>query len=53
MRPGGAPDGAGLLLADAIKQIPVAEEKRTGYERDSFKHWVDKTVTAAGPVRRS
>ncbi|WP_239476253.1 HNH endonuclease family protein [Streptomyces sp. CS090A] len=40
--PGGTPDGAGLLLADAIKQIPVAEEKRTGYERDSFKHWVDE-----------
>ncbi|MFF8295042.1 MULTISPECIES: hypothetical protein [Streptomyces] len=27
---------------DAIKEIPVAEEKRTGYERDSFKHWVDE-----------
>ncbi|MFJ8846046.1 HNH endonuclease family protein [Streptomyces cyaneofuscatus] len=40
--PGGTPDGAGLRLADAIKQIPVAEEKRTGYERDSFKHWVDE-----------
>ncbi|MFE9016687.1 HNH endonuclease family protein [Streptomyces cyaneofuscatus] len=40
--PGGTPDGAGLLLADAIKQIPVAEKKRTGYERDSFKHWVDE-----------
>ncbi len=37
--PGGAPDKGGLLLADAIKQIPVAAEKRTGYERDSFKHW--------------
>ncbi|MEU3226749.1 HNH endonuclease family protein [Streptomyces sp. NPDC006976] len=39
--PGGAPDGAGLPLTDAIKKIPVAEEKRTGYKRDSFKHWVD------------
>lgn len=35
--PGGAPDKGGLALADAIKKIPVAEEKRTGYERDSFK----------------
>ncbi|WP_191134347.1 HNH endonuclease family protein [Streptomyces sp. col6] len=40
--PGGAPDGAGLPLADAIKKIPVAAEKRAGYERDSFKHWVDE-----------
>ncbi|MFJ3575945.1 MULTISPECIES: HNH endonuclease family protein [Streptomyces] len=40
--PGGAPDEDGLPLADAIKKIPVAEEKRTGYERDSFKHWVDE-----------
>ncbi|MFJ2854278.1 HNH endonuclease family protein [Streptomyces rubiginosohelvolus] len=39
--PGGAPEG-GLALADAIRKIPVAEEKRTGYERDSFKHWVDE-----------
>ncbi|RLV64178.1 hypothetical protein STAN_6998 [Streptomyces sp. CBMAI 2042] len=40
--PGGAPDGGGLSLADAVKKIPVAEEKRAGYERDSFKHWVDE-----------
>nr|WP_237526085.1 hypothetical protein [Streptomyces sp. SID4923] len=40
--PGGAPDGAGLPLADAIKKIPIAAEKRTGYERDSFHHWVDE-----------
>lgn len=40
--PGGAPDRAGLPLIDAIKKIPVAAEKRTGYERDSFKHWVDE-----------
>ncbi|MEU2763234.1 HNH endonuclease family protein [Streptomyces parvus] len=40
--PGGAPDKGGLSLADAIKKIPVAEEQRTGYERDAFKHWVDE-----------
>ncbi|WP_333732587.1 HNH endonuclease family protein [Streptomyces sp. IBSBF 3010] len=40
--PGGAPDGAGLPLVDAIKKIPVAAEKRAGYERDSFRHWVDE-----------
>lgn len=40
--PGGAPDGKGLPLADAIMKVPVAEEKRTGYERDSFRHWVDE-----------
>ncbi|MFJ2273896.1 HNH endonuclease family protein [Streptomyces sp. NPDC087866] len=40
--PGGAPDGSGLSLAEAIKKIPVAAEKRAGYKRDSFKHWVDE-----------
>ncbi|MFJ6366528.1 HNH endonuclease family protein [Streptomyces globisporus] len=40
--PGGAPDKGALSLADAIRKIPVAEEKRTGYERDFFKHWVDE-----------
>ncbi|MFD4130656.1 HNH endonuclease family protein [Streptomyces globisporus] len=40
--PGGAPNKGDLPLADAIRKIPVAEEKRTGYERDSFKHWADE-----------
>ncbi|MFJ5657294.1 hypothetical protein ACIQD5_28605 [Streptomyces microflavus] len=40
--PGGAPDEGGLALADAISKIPVAEEKRVGYKRDAFKHWVDE-----------
>ncbi|MFG3398553.1 HNH endonuclease family protein [Streptomyces parvus] len=40
--PGGSPDESGLPLADAIKKIPIAEEQRTGYERDAFKHWVDE-----------
>ncbi|MEV5659417.1 HNH endonuclease family protein [Streptomyces sp. NPDC052291] len=40
--PGGAPDGASLPLVDAIKKIPVTAEKRAGYERDSFRHWVDE-----------
>ncbi|MEW2173442.1 HNH endonuclease family protein [Streptomyces sp. NPDC007027] len=40
--PGGAPEEAGLPLVEAIGSIPVAEEQRTGYERDSFKHWVDE-----------
>ncbi|MFF8798116.1 HNH endonuclease family protein [Streptomyces globisporus] len=40
--PGGAPDKGGLALAEAIRKTPVAEEQRTGYERDSFKHWVDE-----------
>ncbi|WP_331756075.1 HNH endonuclease family protein (plasmid) [Streptomyces anulatus] len=40
--PGGTQDGSGLPLVEAIGKIPVAEEKRTGYERDSFKHWVDE-----------
>ncbi|WP_258047098.1 HNH endonuclease family protein [Streptomyces sp. SM13] len=40
--PGGAPEEAGLPLVEAIGSIPVAEEQRTGYERDSFRHWVDE-----------
>ncbi|MFB7360343.1 HNH endonuclease family protein [Streptomyces gardneri] len=35
-----APAGAEVLnLADAVDQIPIANESRTGYNRDSFKHW--------------
>ncbi|MET9347747.1 HNH endonuclease family protein [Streptomyces termitum] len=39
---GGDASGAGTPLAEAIKQIPVAAEDRTGYKRDSFKHWIDE-----------
>ncbi|MGW3387169.1 HNH endonuclease family protein [Streptomyces cinereoruber] len=28
-----------LPLEDAVGKLPVAEEDRTGYTRDSFKHW--------------
>ncbi|OKJ52563.1 HNH endonuclease family protein [Streptomyces sp. CB02261] len=28
-----------LNLADAVEQIPLADESRAGYQRDSFKHW--------------
>ncbi|MFI0929603.1 HNH endonuclease family protein [Streptomyces sp. NPDC021012] len=28
-----------LTLADAVKQIPVADESRDGYTRDKFRHW--------------
>lgn len=38
---GGPPEGA-LSLADAIAKIPKGDEKRDGYERDSFKHWTDE-----------
>ncbi|MDP9953196.1 MULTISPECIES: HNH endonuclease family protein [Streptomyces] len=30
-----------LSLADAVQQLPLAAESREGYERTSFKHWVD------------
>ncbi|MEV0696167.1 HNH endonuclease family protein [Streptomyces sp. NPDC050388] len=39
---GGGPAEGGLLLADAIAKIPDGVEQRDGYERDSFKHWVDE-----------
>jgi hypothetical protein len=29
------------LLQEAIAGLPVATEDRTGYQRSSFKHWVD------------
>ncbi|MGW9453991.1 HNH endonuclease family protein [Streptomyces sp. NPDC055632] len=28
-----------LPLEDAVDKLPVAEEDRTGYTRDSFRHW--------------
>ncbi|MFE8910876.1 HNH endonuclease family protein [Streptomyces globisporus] len=31
-----------LPLADAIEQLPLAAESREGYQRSSFKHWVDE-----------
>ncbi|MFD6684188.1 HNH endonuclease family protein [Micromonospora parva] len=35
-----APSAAEVLnLADAVAQLPVADESRTGYTRDKFKHW--------------
>ncbi|AVI00030.1 HNH endonuclease (plasmid) [Streptomyces sp. WAC00288] len=33
------PVPAVLPLEDAVGKLPVAEEDRTGYTRDSFKHW--------------
>ncbi|MFB7938305.1 HNH endonuclease family protein [Streptomyces sp. NPDC056049] len=34
------PSAAAVLpLADAVDQLPVAVEDRTGYNRDSFRHW--------------
>ncbi|MEU6016893.1 HNH endonuclease family protein [Streptomyces sp. NPDC047515] len=39
----GAPaGGSGLSLAEAIAKLPAADENRTGYKRDSFKHWIDE-----------
>ncbi|MFC9595800.1 HNH endonuclease family protein [Streptomyces sp. NPDC056944] len=35
-----APSSAEVLsLADAVLQIPLADESRVGYTRDKFKHW--------------
>ncbi|MER5522690.1 hypothetical protein ACWC2M_32715 [Streptomyces sp. NPDC001761] len=30
-----------LPVQDALAQLPVRSEDRTGYERTKFKHWVD------------
>ncbi|MFB6878384.1 HNH endonuclease family protein [Streptomyces sp. NPDC056323] len=40
--PGAPAGGDGLSLPEAIAKIPAADENRTGYERDSFKHWIDE-----------
>ncbi|MFF8840483.1 HNH endonuclease family protein [Streptomyces sp. NPDC015130] len=34
-----APTAVVLALPDAVEQIPIADESRTGYERTKFKHW--------------
>ncbi|WP_274036407.1 HNH endonuclease family protein [Streptomyces sp. MMBL 11-1] len=31
-----------LPLAEAVQQLPLAAESREGYQRSSFKHWVDE-----------
>ncbi|MFD9052998.1 HNH endonuclease family protein [Streptomyces zaomyceticus] len=34
------PAGAEVLnLADAVEQVPLADESRAGYQRESFRHW--------------
>ncbi|MEV1178740.1 hypothetical protein [Nonomuraea sp. NPDC049784] len=32
----------GPLLADAVAMLPVATERREGYQRTSFRHWTDQ-----------
>ncbi|MFI6653219.1 HNH endonuclease family protein [Streptomyces sp. NPDC050529] len=39
--PGAPAGGNDLSLAQAIAKIPAGTEDRTGYERDSFRLWVD------------
>ncbi|MER5860283.1 HNH endonuclease family protein [Streptomyces sp900105245] len=40
--PGAAPgDTVALPVQDALVQLPVRTEDRTGYVRTAFKHWVD------------
>jgi hypothetical protein len=30
-----------LPVRDALAQMPIAAEDRTGYKRTAFKHWID------------
>jgi Protein of unknown function (DUF1524) len=39
--PSASAESATLTVADAIAGLPVADEVRTGYDRDLFKLWVD------------
>lgn len=34
-------DTVTTTLYDAVRSLPVADENRTGYDRDLFRHWVD------------
>ncbi|MFE3946719.1 HNH endonuclease family protein [Streptomyces sp. NPDC059118] len=40
--PGAPAGGSDLSLKGAIGKIPAADESRTGYKRDSFRHWIDE-----------
>ncbi|MGX1222015.1 HNH endonuclease family protein [Streptomyces ambofaciens] len=31
-----------LPVRQALAQLPIADEDRTGYDRDNFRHWVDE-----------
>ncbi len=39
---GPAPGAGALTLSNAIATIPDGVERREGYERDSFRHWIDE-----------
>ncbi|MFC9948652.1 HNH endonuclease family protein [Streptomyces pratensis] len=39
---GPAPGAGAMTLADAIAAIPDGIERRDGYERDAFRHWIDE-----------
>ncbi|MED7931998.1 hypothetical protein SMD20_47805 [Nonomuraea sp. LP-02] len=30
-----------MLLRDAVAALPTGAENRAGYQRDSFRHWID------------
>ncbi|MGW4412631.1 HNH endonuclease family protein [Nonomuraea sp. NPDC004702] len=32
----------GPLLSDAVAELPVADERREGYVRTKFRHWIDE-----------
>ncbi|MFE7267824.1 hypothetical protein ACFU9B_38395 [Streptomyces sp. NPDC057592] len=40
--PGAPAGGNDLSLTQSIAKIPTADEGRTGYKRDSFRHWIDE-----------
>ncbi|MFE9833206.1 HNH endonuclease family protein [Streptomyces halstedii] len=39
---GPAPGAGSLTLSNAIAAIPDGVERRDGYKRDSFRHWIDE-----------
>ncbi|MFI9297564.1 HNH endonuclease family protein [Streptomyces gardneri] len=43
-----APAAVVVALVDAVEQLPVADESRAGYARDSFRHWNAGLDTADG-----
>lgn len=43
-----APPSSGTPLPEAIEALTVADEKRDGYDRARFKHWMDEDSDGCG-----
>ncbi|WP_407702575.1 hypothetical protein [Streptomyces niger] len=37
-----SPPGESMTLAAGVEVLPLSAENRDGYQRTSFKHWIDE-----------